>query len=80
MFCRKSCYSLKSHGPVHEVEIQVGETQVGQTGPACLFNILGIMFGVPEFGSHKHLVTRQSLGSRGQITVDFWRNRIGFLS
>lgn len=61
-------HSLKGHGPVHEVKIQVGETQMTQTGPACVFNILWVMFRVPQLGSHKHILTAQSLGWKTQTT------------
>lgn len=51
---------------MHEVQVQVGETQVGQTGPARLFNVLWVVFGVPQFGCDKHLVTAQSLEGEGE--------------
>lgn len=60
-YCLCSC-SLKCHWPVHEVQVQVGETKMGQAGSAGFFDILWVMFGVPQFGCYEHLLTRQHLG------------------
>lgn len=45
-FTVHSCL-LKGHWPVHKVEVQVREAQVGQAGSAGFFHILRVVFGVP---------------------------------
>lgn len=37
---------------------------MGQACPACFLNILWVVFGVPQFGRHKHLLTTESLEER----------------
>lgn len=58
-----SC-SLECHRPVHKVQVQIGETKVGQAGSACVVNICWVMFGVPQFGCYKHVLTTQTLEER----------------
>lgn len=72
--CSPKCHSLKSHGPVHEVKVQVGQTQVGQTGPAGVLHIFWIVLGVPQFGSHKKLITPQCLVCKGHVSEFFALN------
>lgn len=56
--------SLERHGPVHEVQVQMGQAQMGQAGPARFLNILRVVFGVPQFGCHKHVLTAETLEER----------------
>lgn len=56
--------SLERHWPVHEVQVQMGQAEMLQAGPARFLDILGVVFGVPQFGRHKHLLTTESLGER----------------
>lgn len=53
---------------MHEVQVQIGEAQVGQAGPARFLHILRVMFGVPQFGCYEHLLPGHSLeGGEGGV-------------
>lgn len=42
---------LERHGPVHEVEVEVGQFELGQTLIEGSLDIVGVMLGVPQLGS-----------------------------
>ena len=41
---------LERHGPVHEVEVEVGQFELGQTLIEGSLDIVGVMLGVPQLG------------------------------
>lgn len=49
---------LESHGPVHEVEVEVGELELGQTLIEGSLDIVGVMLGVPQLGGLELMVNR----------------------
>ena len=58
--CARAC-SLEGHGPVDQVEVQVGEAELGQAAPAGRLHVLWVVLGVPQLRRHKHLLTTQLL-------------------
>ena len=41
---------LERHGPVYEVEVEVGQFELGQTLIEGSLDIVGVMLGVPQLG------------------------------
>ena len=48
---------FEGHWPMHEIQVQAFQSQVGQSFPAGCFNVLRLGISAPEFAYNKHLTS-----------------------